>query len=90
MNIEKFIESVSSTIVTRGECYYFNEAVKNLEFLDNGYWEAEVYGTECYDVSIKFEGSDVKEWECDCPYDRDLFVNTLLLFLWKYPMKRTN
>ena len=67
MNFKNFEQHIPDNILNRGKAYFDNGAVKDLTN-ENGYWLANVYGTEVYEVSVKGIRS-IKEWECDCPYD---------------------
>lgn len=55
-------------IVRKGLDYYSSERVDNLAVQDDK-WQADVYGTDTYTVSIAMQGEEVLNWFCDCPYD---------------------
>ena len=54
-------------ILARGEAYYYEGAVQNLEKTEHGY-HAVVEGTEDYEVDIETEGGQICEMCCTCPY----------------------
>ncbi len=55
-------------IVRKGLDYYASERVDNLAVQDDK-WQADVYGTDTYTVTITMQGEEVLNWFCDCPYD---------------------
>ena len=57
-------------ILARGEAYYYEGAVQNLEKTEHGY-HAVVEGTEDYEVDIEIEGGQICEMCCTCPYADD-------------------
>ena len=63
-------ELFPSKILERGFDYYKSGAVKELEFRD-GCCSAIVEGSYDYNVSIEFDGGDIVDMECDCPYAED-------------------
>jgi len=68
MDYTNFEKTTDSIILDRGKEYFEAGAVSNLEKL-KGEWTACVEGTEDYNVSI-YGIRKIKDWECDCPYDR--------------------
>ena len=54
-------------ILERGEMYYYDGAVHDLEKTEHGY-HAVVEGTEHYEVDIEMEDGQVCEMYCTCPY----------------------
>lgn len=56
-------------IFVRGEEYYEEGAVKELEETDSGKWEATVCGTDEYNIDIWLEENEIVDWNCDCSYD---------------------
>ncbi len=69
MNINNFEESIDSTILKRGYDYFQNEHVDNLEKIAPGLWMAQVHGSETYTVTVNTKNTQIKGWECNCPYD---------------------
>jgi len=67
--LSKFDSVIDSVIVSRGEDYFCNEAVRGLKKLKDGEWVASVEGTEIYKVRIQLKGDTVYGHSCSCPYD---------------------
>ena len=61
---------VSEHILARGEMYYYDGAVQDLEKTEHGY-HAVVEGTEDYEVDIEMEDKQICEMYCTCPYAAD-------------------
>ena len=57
-------------ILARGEMYYYDGAVQDLEKTEHGY-HAVVEGTEDYEVDIEMEDGRICEMYCTCPYAAD-------------------
>lgn len=57
-------------ILARGEMYYYDGAVQDLEKTKLGY-HAVVEGTEDYEVDIEMEDGRICEMYCTCPYADD-------------------
>ena len=71
IGIQRFLDEVDPTILTRGEDYYRSGQVENVE-QDGGHVTAEVSGSEedPYLVELDFsEDGEVEDWSCDCPFD---------------------
>ncbi len=71
MNINDLQRNISSKIYQRGEEYFKEGCVTDLQDIGNGEWTAEVEGNyDDYTVKIKLDkNNNVKEWYCNCPYD---------------------
>jgi uncharacterized Zn finger protein len=69
MHLSTFERQIDSTILKRGQRYFRAGQVESLEWLDRGEYEAEVSGSETYQVFVKFEGERLVEHSCTCPYD---------------------
>jgi uncharacterized Zn finger protein len=69
MNLNNFHEHISHSIFERGENYYENDMVDNVEHDYPDTWTAEVEGSDLYTVEIKMNGDEIVSWDCDCPYD---------------------
>ena len=67
--LSKFESVIEPVIVSRGEEYFDDEAVRELKQLKDGEWIASVEGTEVYKVRISFKGKNVHDYSCSCPYD---------------------
>ena len=57
-------------ILNRGYNYYENDHVEEVEQIDNGY-KAKVVGTEDYYVHIYYDGNNISDMECSCPFAED-------------------
>lgn len=66
--LENFESWISGSILNKGEYYWVNDNVQNLE-QDGDTWEADVYGTDDYITEVTIKNGQVEEWSCDCPYD---------------------
>ena len=69
MNFKNFGKNIDPQILERGYNYFKNGNVISVDEADTGLWEAEVEGTELYNVTIRTDEYDIKDWDCDCPYD---------------------
>ncbi|WP_181305859.1 SWIM zinc finger domain-containing protein [Rufibacter sp. XAAS-G3-1] len=73
LTLQNFETQTPPSILQRGQQYYSAQAVTMLEETDAQVWQAEVEGTELYQVELKLgKKGEVKEYFCDCPYDGDL------------------
>lgn len=59
-----------SHILDRGYEYYCDDAVENLNE-GNGKVTAVVLGNDAYDVEITFDGDEIADMYCTCPYAQD-------------------
>jgi len=64
-----FENNLSSVLLERGYDYFLSECVDNLEKIASGVWMAEVHGIDTYAVEVRTHRTQIKGWECDCPYD---------------------
>ncbi|MDR1525362.1 MAG: SWIM zinc finger family protein [Tannerella sp.] len=69
MNLNNFYKHVSHKIYERGEEYYEDNMVDNVEHNHPDTWTAEVEGSDLYTVEIKLNGDEIVSWDCNCPYD---------------------
>ena len=67
-SLEDFESWISKSILRKGEEYWVEDAVQNLE-QDGATWAADVYGTDNYLTEVTIKNGQVVEWSCDCPYD---------------------
>jgi hypothetical protein len=67
--LSHFEQYINETILDRGLKYFKNGHVTSVEELSPGEFEAEVEGTEEYEVRLKIQNDNVKEYSCTCPYD---------------------
>lgn len=65
--IKNWQDHFSDRILERGFDCYLMDAVSGLVKTSQGY-QANVYGTEAYDVSIDLENGRLQSMSCDCPY----------------------
>lgn len=72
-SLKNFETETGADILKRGQQYYNQGAVMNLEQTDSHTWEADVKGSEVYSVEIKLKNNNsISAYKCDCPYDGDL------------------
>lgn len=64
-----FDSELDEAIVKRGQRYFKNDHVRDLEEVDDGRWRALVEGTEVYETTITITGGVISHHRCDCPYD---------------------
>lgn len=70
MNLNDFENYIEKKIIERGRDYYINGYVLSLEEVDENVYEAEVEGTELYNVEVVFDDKlNIIDSLCDCPYD---------------------
>ena len=69
MNLNDFHKHISRKIYERGEEYYGNGMVDNVEHDYPDTWTAEVEGSDLYTVEIKMDSDEIESWECNCPYE---------------------
>lgn len=70
MNLNDFENYIEKKIIERGRDYYINGYVLSLEEVDENVFEAEVEGTEFYNVEVELDDKlDIVDTFCDCPYD---------------------
>lgn len=60
----------TKTILNRGRGYFMDGNVYDLEY-DGEYLSATVCGSDDYEVEICFDGRNISEMWCDCPYAED-------------------
>lgn len=82
MNLKNFDKIVSKNLLEKGNEYIKNEAVFDLERLENGRWYAIVEGEEDYNIDINFdEDGECIEYNCTCPDDEDLCKHIVAVLL---------
>ncbi len=69
MTLKDFKEQIDDVILDRGLDYFQEENVDSLEKVASGLWMAQVYGTETYNVEVRTHRTQIKAWDCSCPYD---------------------
>lgn len=69
MRLDDFENEISAVIFRRGENYYENGLVEDLEEVAPGRWNAVVEGTTDYETEVCIKNGEIVSWDCDCPYD---------------------
>lgn len=70
MKLTDFERHIDSTILSRGEDYYLSGCVDDIEEIDHGIWQANVSGTDSYQVRLHLKNdNEISSTGCDCPYD---------------------
>ncbi|GAA4059005.1 SWIM zinc finger family protein [Amphibacillus indicireducens] len=70
MNLNNFEEYIGDLIVYRGEHYYLNKYVKQINQTKNGDYKATVSGSKKYTVKVKLDqANNIIASACTCPYD---------------------
>ncbi len=82
MNLNTFENEISPVIFQRGENYYLDNAVADLQEMGNGQWFAIVEGSNDYEVDVRLgEDDDIQEYYCDCPYDGEICKHVVAVLL---------
>lgn len=69
MRLDDFENEISAVIFRRGEDYYENGLVEDLEEVAPGRWNAVVEGTTDYETEVCIKNGEIVSWDCDCLYD---------------------
>lgn len=70
MTLQEFIKLIPTIILQRGQEYFDNGNILQLEDDQLGNWFAEVEGSfRVYEVVIESENNRITNYTCDCPYD---------------------
>src|SRR3954464_11464313 len=69
LTLDNFDTQIDPVIVQRGENYYYDGNVISIEEIEDNTWDAEVEGTELYNVEVKLKNKTITTYSCDCPYD---------------------
>lgn len=69
--LTQFEQYIDPTILGRGKNYFHEGAVVDIEEVDTGSFEAQVEGSELYEVWVQLDDGQVEDHGCDCPYDGD-------------------
>ena len=73
LTLDNFETQVSRKILERGRNYFKNGLVAELEEFAENAWNADVYGTDDYSLTIVLDYKNtITEYHCDCPYDGDI------------------
>ena len=70
LNSRAWMYRFPAEILGRGEDYYENGQIINIQKTDRG-WKAEAEGTHRYSVEVVTDGENVKDMHCSCPYAED-------------------
>ncbi len=82
MNLNNFEDNISSVIFKRGEDYYLDNAVADLQDMENGQWFAIVEGSYDYEVDIRFDlNGNIQDYACNCPYDGAICKHVVAVLL---------
>jgi len=80
LTIQNFDSRISAVMLNKGYQYYNDGAILDIGESD-GYWTAEVEGTDIYEVSVTVAKNQViSEYFCDCPYDGDICKHLVAVF----------
>lgn len=70
MTLQNFENQIDLKTLKKGKEYFNNGNVEFIEETQKNIWKADVSGTDDYQVKIQLGvKNEIKEWECDCPYD---------------------
>ncbi|MEI8229923.1 MAG: hypothetical protein WCG83_02180 [Candidatus Peregrinibacteria bacterium] len=69
LTLETFDGELDEKIVKRGQRYFKDGHVRDLEEVDDGRWKALVEGTEVYETTITVSEGTISHHRCNCPYD---------------------
>ena len=69
MRLDDFENEISPVIFRRGDDYYEDGLVEELEETAPGTWCAVVAGTMDYETEVRIKDGEIVSWDCDCPYD---------------------
>ncbi len=70
MYLSDFEKEVNPVILKRGEEYFDQQAVDDLEETFKGEWSATVHGNDDYSVKVKLNNRQrITHVHCDCPFD---------------------
>ena len=81
LTLDNFESSVDREILKRGQQYFLNKSILNLEETEEQLWEAEVEGTEVYTVNVRLKDREIVEYSCNCPYDGYTCKHAVSVFL---------
>lgn len=69
ISLSNFEQNIDGPLLKRGLSYFKNGHVNSFEELSPGEFEAEVAGTEDYDVRLTISKKKITSYICTCPYD---------------------
>jgi len=83
MNLKDIQQNISSKIYERGQEYFEDGYVTEIQSLGNGKWVTEVEGNyDDYSVEVNIDDkNNIKSWHCNCPYDGDVCKHVVAVLL---------
>lgn len=91
MNISDFEKEVNSTTLKRGQKYFDEQAVADLEETAKGKWSATVHGNNDYIVHINLNNRQrVTDMDCECPFDDGDICKHMVAVLLAIREEKTN
>lgn len=73
ITLSNFEETLSPKQVAKGNKYYTDNAINSLTETEPNTWEAEVLGTEMYEVMVQLKKSGaIVATNCDCPHEDEI------------------
>ncbi len=81
MKLKDLKNHIPHSIYARGNEYYENDLIENVEHEYPDLWSAEIEGSDLYHVEIKLNGDEIVSWDCDCPYDYGDICKHVVAFL---------
>ena len=73
LTLNNFNNQITGAVLKRGKQYYEDGNVVEISETSEGFWNAEVGGSEFYEVEVQLHKTDeIIESSCDCPYDGDI------------------
>ena len=71
MTLQTFEQQLSEAQLAKGQIYFENGCISELEEWETGKWHAVVCGSEDYIVKIRLKKDAIEKCSCDCPHDVD-------------------
>ena len=73
LTLNNFDNQITGAVLKRGNQYYEDGNVVEISESSEGFWNAEVEGSEFYEVEVQLHKDDeIIDSSCDCPYDGDI------------------
>lgn len=83
MKIQDFELDIDHTILKRGKEYFLENKIYSLHQTIKNTWQAKVQGTDEYTVIVNLgNNNEIKNHECDCPYDYGTFCKHVIAVLY--------
>jgi hypothetical protein len=81
LTLKNFEHEIFDAMLKKGRDYFKNGAVIGLDETKKDYWQAEVEGTEVYEVEVQLKNSgQILDYFCDCPYEGELCKHIVAVF----------